>query len=444
MLAFLGGIAVAAAAAAAPSAPSAIDPCAGDPSCRQLTAAELFAEAEAKAAQGDIVAAEDFLEALTGDPDPEIRAEARFRLAGLRERRGDLDGAVAALRDLLAEKPDAQRARLELGRLLAVQGDARAARRELQQAEAAGLPTDVAQTVRRFSTALNPVRRRGATIDLVSGRDSNVNRATSAEYVDTVIAPFELDPDAREQSGVGLGIGGEAWSRNDLLGTTWLTRVGAYGDLFFGKSRFNDVQLSLTSGPELAASFGRLRPALVHERRWYGGDSYSVGYGGSVNWLTDLNPASQFQVDASVVRQSIRNNAFLDGWRYALTAAYDRRLNSETFGRVVARGTALDAEVLPESLRQFGGDTLLAHQFGFATVFASAGYTRTRARAPVPLFGRTRSDHRFDLGAGIILNVLEVGGFSPLARITYTNSSSNLELYDYRRARLDFGFTREF
>jgi hypothetical protein len=396
------------------------------------------------AADGDLLGAEGLLEAVTADPDPELRAEARFRLAGVRERRGDLDGAIAALQALLAEKPDAQRARLELGRILAVRGDRAAARRELRRAQASGLPPDVAANVRRFSTALDGVKRRGASIEMAGGPDSNVNRSTSSQYVDTVIAPFELDPDARQQSGVGLAIGAEAWSRNDLLGLTFLTRAGGRGDLFFGKSRFNDIQLSLTSGPEVDVPIGRIRPAFVLERRWFGGDLYSTGYGLTFNWVTLPAPGSQLQLDGAIVRQSIRPNDDLDGTRYSLTAAFDRNFSAATSGRFAVRGAALDATALPESTRQFGGDTVIAHDLDFATLFAQAGYTRTRGRAPIALFGRTRSDHRVDLGAGIILNSTRLGGFSPVARLVHTDSSSNLDLYDYRRTRLEFGLSRAF
>ncbi|HJQ18066.1 MAG TPA: surface lipoprotein assembly modifier [Allosphingosinicella sp.] len=440
----LGGAALATAGAAQTPALPPTDPCAADPTCRHASAAELFALADSLVAEGDLARAQSILEALTADPDPELRAEARFRLAAIRERRGDLSGAVDALRSLLGEKPDAQRARLELGRLLALQGNDRAARRELRRAAANGLPADVAQTVRRFSTALSALKRRGFSADLAFAPDSNVNRSTSDKYVDTVIAPFELDPDAREQSGIAVSVGAEAYSRDRVLGTTLLTRAGAHGDFFIGKKRFNDIQFSLTSGPELTTAIGRIRPALVHERRWYGGRAYSTGYGAALNWLTAPSAQSQLQIDVSAVRQSIRRNAVLDGTRYAASVTFDHSFTPETSARLALRGAILDAAARPESLHQAGGDALVAHVFAFATIFAQAGYTRTQGLAPLALFGKTRRDDRIDLAAGTIAHGLEYRGFAPLVRIIYTDSRSNLALYDYRRTRVEFGFTREF
>ena len=116
------------AATALAPAPVAPDPCAGQPSCRQVTAAQLFADADRLASRGDLAGAADLLEALTQDPHVELRSEARFRLAAVREKQGDLKGAANVLRDLLAEQPQANPARLELARILSRLGETRAAR----------------------------------------------------------------------------------------------------------------------------------------------------------------------------------------------------------------------------------------------------------------------------------------------------------------------------
>lgn len=44
----------------------------------------------------------------------------------------------------------------------------------------------------------------------------------------------------------------------------------------------------------------------------------------------------------------------------------------------------------------------------------------------------------------MIASGARIAGFAPLLRVAYTDSRSNLTLYDYRRLRFDLGFTREF
>jgi outer membrane protein len=281
-------------------------------------------------------------------------------------------------------------------------------------------------------------------LDVAVAADSNANRSTGDRFIDTVIAPFELDPDARGQEAPALGVSGEAWSRDPILGMNLLTRGGGRADLYLGKSRFNDLQLSLSSGPELQLGRARIRPAATYERRWYGGDRYSKGYGASMSLVSAISDQAQLQAEGSVVRQSIHPNPAQDGTRYALSLALDRSFDADTSGRVALRGAILDARVAPESLRQGGADALLAHVMDNATIFAQAGYTRTDGRAPQLLFGKTRHDDRFDLIAGLLAHRYEFSGFTPIARVIATVSSSNIALYEYRRVRIEFGLTREF
>src|SRR5438128_357502 len=103
---------------AAPAASITDDQCKAEQGCVRANAAQLFALADKLYEAGDVAGAAAILEALTQDPHPELRAEARFRLAALREKMGDLPGAVQALRALLAEQPNANPARLELARIL--------------------------------------------------------------------------------------------------------------------------------------------------------------------------------------------------------------------------------------------------------------------------------------------------------------------------------------
>ena len=240
-------------------APAADDQCKAEQGCVHANAAQLFALADKLYEQGDAAGAAGVLEALTHDIHPELRAEARFRLAALREKTGDLEGAAQALRDLLAEQPDANPARLELARILAKMGKSEEARKEVAIAERSGLPPEVEQSVRRFASAIPTSKRRGLSLEMSGGPDSNINRSTSAQYIDTIIAPFELDPDARRQSGIGFALGGQAFTRNGIGGVDLLIRAGAHADLFT-KPRFNDIQVTADSGPEWNGKFGRIAP----------------------------------------------------------------------------------------------------------------------------------------------------------------------------------------
>src|SRR4051794_25837799 len=299
-------------------------PCAGKQNCQQLTAAQMFALAEALAARRHLAEAALLLEVLTQDPHPELRAEARFRLAAVREKVGDLKGAAAALRELLAEQPAANPARLELARILSRLGDSKAAKAELAAAEAWGLPPEVEQNVRRFASTLrSSTKKRGLTVELTAGPDSNVNRSTSSLFIDTIIAPFELDPDARRQPALGFTGSLRGYSRDRIGGITLLSDAGLRADLST-KPRLNDVQLALDSGPEFLLGKVQVRPAALYERRWFGGDLFSSGIGGQIELLAPLGPKAQISLTGSHLHQDVAKNSGQDGWRTALGADLTR------------------------------------------------------------------------------------------------------------------------
>ena len=181
-----------------------------------LSALDLFALAERAKAEGRAADAYALCDALAQDPSGEIRTEARFRKAALLASEKRYAESAVLLRRILDDVPQATRVRLELARVLAEMGEETAARRALRQAQASGLPPDVAITVEQFARALRSTRRFGGSIEVSLVPDSNINRATQARTLDTVIAPLTLSADARAQTGLGTKVSGSAFVRIPL------------------------------------------------------------------------------------------------------------------------------------------------------------------------------------------------------------------------------------
>ncbi|MXI40479.1 tetratricopeptide repeat protein, partial [Escherichia coli] len=131
-----------------------------------LTPVQLFDVAARFEAAGQQAEAETAYRALATNPDIELRTEARFRLATLLARQGRKRDAALLLRQILDEKPDAQRVRLELASLLAELGDLSAARLELRAVSAGPLPPEVRLLVERTALALRSVKPFGASLQL--------------------------------------------------------------------------------------------------------------------------------------------------------------------------------------------------------------------------------------------------------------------------------------
>lgn len=420
-------------------------PCDAAKGCAsQLSAAQVFGVADRYVAARRFADAETLLKGLTRDPNPDFRAEARFRLSVLREAQGDKSGAIEWLKALLDEQPKAGRPRLELARLLAETGDESGARRELRRAGAAGLPDDVARVVDRFATALRSNRTVGGTIEVAVAPDSNINRATSQERVDTVVAPLTLSRDARATSGIGFSLSAQGFARGKLgEHVDLLSRASVRADLY-GKSRFDDIVATLASGPEFRLGSARVRPAAIAQRRWFGGDLYSESYGGSLNVLKPLNRISQIEGELTVLQTDYVRVPVQDGLLADFNLSYDRALSPRLSIRAGVRATRQDAKADFLSTKSGGVDFLVSRAFGKQLAFVQLSGFRLRADARDAFFLATRADHRFDVTGGLILRRFSWRGLAPLIRVTHTENDSTIPIYDFKRTRVEFALSREF
>lgn len=410
----------------------------------QLTAAQLFALADAALAKGDFQTAETALRALAGDPSKPTRNEARFRLAMLLASQGKLSDAAVLLRQILDEEPGAQRVRLELAHLLDLMGDEVGARRALRETQAGGLPPDVARIVDRYSAALRARKPLGATFELAIAPDSNINRATRSDTLGTVLGDFTLDQDAQARSGVGLALRGQVYSRLPFdRNTGLLARISGAGD-FYREGEFNDMSLGISAGPEFHLGSDRLTAEAGGNWRWFGGETYATTLTASLNYLHPLGRTSQIRAAAGIGTISNKRNRLLDGQSYSLSLSYERALSSRAGIGVTLSG---DRQALrdPGYSTASGQVTLLGYrEIGPATLVATLSYGRLQADQRLAIFPERRIDDLYRASLALTFRKLRVGPFSPFLRVTGERNRSTIELFDYRRVRTEVGITRAF
>lgn len=410
-----------------------------------LNAAQLFAAAERLLIEDRAADAAKLFEALAADPDLQVRSEARFRLARLREKQGRREDAAILLRRILDEEPGAGRVRLELARVLVLIGDERGARQQLRQAQSAGLPADLSRVVDQFRTALRSRAPYGATFEIAFAPDSNVNRATARQTLDAGPFPLELSDDAREQSGLGVAMNGQAFARLPIAPNLQiLPRFGGTARLY-RDGRFNDVGVDARLGIERSDStFGRLTLSGGHERRWFGGQPLSRSTLVSLDWLRPVSRTAQFTFGASAARQRYETNQAQDGSLYQLSLGYERALTQRSGASLsisAARQLALDRGYANRS----AGITALGYiEAGRATIFATTAVRRLKADAPFFLFATTRREWLGRAVVGATLRQATIVGFAPVIRLIIERNRSTVGLFDYRRVAGEVGISRAF
>jgi hypothetical protein len=410
-----------------------------------VSSATLFDLADRAREAGDYATAEAAYRALTIDPDVELRTEARFRLAMmLADKLGKPREAAVLLREILDEKPNAARVRIELARMQAQLGNLAAAERELRAAQATGLPPAVERSVRFYASSLSTQRRSGFNLELALAPDSNINRATRSETLGTVVGDFDLSEDARAHSGIGLSAQGQFWQRARVTrGLDLLARISAGGD-FYRQSAFDDHAVSFELGPQFLSNADRLSVSTVTSWRWFGRQPYAFSWGANATYQHPLGRRGQIRIDASALRSDDRRNDLRDANRFALAIGVDRAFSARTGGGLRMAGQREAARDPGHSAASLGAQGYLFREMGQTTVVLSGGYSRLEADQRVSLYPRRRVDDRLTAGLSGTFRALTVGSFAPIVRVHYERNYSTVELYDYRRLAAEIGVTAAF
>ncbi len=404
----------------------------------------MFELATARQVANDAETAVVLYQALEANPDPEIRAEARFRHGQLLESQHRYKEAALLYRAILDEKPDAQRVRLELAKVYALMGDMPGARRALRQAQAGGLPPEVAQVVDQYAAALRSFKPVNMSLEITLAPSTNVNRATTAKTLDTIIAAFDLSDDARAKSGIGLRIGGQIFGRLPVKPKLQLTaRISGQTNLY-RTSQFDDAVTAGQIGVELQLGKVQLHPQVGRSYRWYGHNLYATTNSFSANATRQLGKRGQLEIQGGVGWADYRANDLQDGQIYDASVAYERAFTSRAGGSITLSGQRQVAADPGYSTALGGVSFVVWQELGKATVFTNVGISRLEADARIFFFPERRKEWLYRVGIGATLRQVKVAGFSPVVRMNYERNKSTVGIYDYRSFGGDIGIARAF
>jgi hypothetical protein len=323
-------------------------------------------------------------------------------------------------------------------------GDESGARRELRAVRAGALPPEVAQLVDRFSAALRARKSFGGTLQLAIASDSNISRATRSDTIGTVIGDFVLDDEAKARSGKGLSADGQIYGRVQLDDRHALLATLSGEGQFYRKSRFNDVTISLKAGPELTLGKNRINVRGGVRRRWFSDERYSTATGGQVDIARPLAPVTQIRAFASVDKLRNHRNPLESGWTWMGSAALETAL-SQRSGAGLALSGIRQALRNPGYATTSGQVTLFGYrELGKMTASLSTSLARLEADQRLLLFPERRKEWLGRVSIGATFRQIVVAGFSPLIQFTAERNRSSIEIYDYKRAALEFGITRAF
>src|SRR5688572_24606141 len=252
--------------------------------------------------------------------------EAHFLLGMIAIGDQDYRGAVARFRAALVHAPDATRIRLELARALFLARDDENAFRQFQLARAGNPPSRVVAVIERY---LAEIRRRKSwsyNFALSVAPDTNINNGTSAREAELFGLPFQLGDETRRRSGVGLSGEGGFEIVPPLSGSTRIRAGASMQRREYKGSRFDDMIISVHTGPRIILDRWDLSLLGTGFRRWYGGRRLSEAVGARVeaSWYPSSRTAAAFSLSAQRLRYP--HSPWQSGPAFSLSAGVIRAL----------------------------------------------------------------------------------------------------------------------
>ena len=374
-------------------------------------------------------------------------SQTQFLLGMIALQKQDYDRAIKFFRWILAREPNALRVRLELARAYYLKKDFDRSETEFRRATASShLPHEGVANVERFLSAIVQERRWTTNISFGIAPSSNINSGTGATTVGLYGLPFDLSPDARRQSGVGLNLG---------LSTEWSPRIAknlqvavggqATGSAFTKTARYNDYTLAGYIGPRLISDNWNLALIGTGFQRWYGNRAYNKGVGSKISGGYMLTQSVVLRASVGFQRVKYLWLHEQDGNVYSAEIGallnIDPQTRLETNGRFTKQNSKMDAY----SNRVIESTATLQHEFrrGYvATV--QANVVTVRYDAALAAFGIPRSDNQWSTRLSLYNRGITVLGFSPQLSLIHTTNNSNINLYAFTKNQAEISFVRSF
>ena len=382
------------------------------------------------------------------------------------------DLAIRSFRGILVKEPANLRVRLELARGLFSRGhcmapprnlikhmlgdDCWAAEQHFLRVLGANVPPQVVMTVRRFIQVCRARKRASGSLGLALAPDTNVNTSTSAQTVDIFGLPFQLDDQARAQSGIGVVGTLTAEIQRPLPHPKWLpgvaTRLRVGGLVYrreYSGGEFDDHNYGIYAGPRVLSKRGHFSVLFQADRRGVNGRPYSRQYGLQIEGLRLVVPRVWAGGSVELSRQTALSTQGPIGkagvsWNSQMFVNYTLlpSLNLRFMGGTGRENT--DRTSTRHQSRWVGVMGLYDLPLGF-TVSGAQQLFLTKFEQPLRLFGPDPPNTRLWFSRLQFHNrLIQISGFSPSVSFIREARIANLTLYSYQRYRVEGGFVRVF
>lgn len=397
--------------------------------------------------------AEQILTKLPTLQNGSLETERWFLLAQISARRGDLDTAIKIYRKILDDRPDLARVRFELAVCYMKKKLWSRADYHLRLAMAGkDLPVAAMQMMNYYRYIIRQNKNWNMWFNFGAAPDNNINTsAVGEECVDTMFGPMCRQlPEPVSAIGANMALGGNyEFKMSDNW--RWKSDATIYSNVY-DKHEFDDLYLSLGTGPRYVWPDGDVWLAATAARRWYGWDAYYWATGAKV----DINYDFTRRVAGGMSLRFISNmydefGDFLDGQTYSANLHLSYSINASMYA--VLRG-GIDREVAADPIYTnwrpnvavgFGAELPFGVHAYIEPSFYWTHYDDARWVVHDGAFDQVR-EHSFNQRYALSLsnNKLNVWGFVPTITVSFTRRVSNIWQREYDKTAIEFTMQQRF
>ena len=414
-----------------------------------LTGMDALALAQRLFADGETAEAENILRTLrTSDPAKVDHYQVAFLAGLIAAKREDYQDAENIFRQILGDKPDLVRVRLELAKVLFATRQDQSAAYHFRLALANGLGSEATKIIHVYLSEIE--KRKVFHISFSAGLapSTNINNGTQDKFIDLFgngfLIPLADDNPSREKSGTGLTTSLSISASPRLSKKLKLENRLRINIRDFSQTEFDDFYTAIESGLRYQGNRIATSALLTGSKRWFGGDEYSTSYGAKLELTTPLSRRTRFRTRFSYSDVTYVT-APASGPVYAVGTSISHALDKRTFitsDFEITRVQA-DQERARSTLYQVSVGLQRELPFGITGHVQPLIYLRKHDQED-PIFPQTREDIAYSLSFRITKRDWHFNGFAPALGYSYLNNHSNIDFYSYDQHKVDIGVTRNF
>ncbi|MEL6599329.1 MAG: surface lipoprotein assembly modifier [Pseudomonadota bacterium] len=370
---------------------------------------------------------------------------------------GEYDVAISALERLVTATPGLPRPRLELARAYFLNGNDGNARQQFLLVLGGDLPPEVVANVQIFLDQIEARRDWYFSVTGGVAPDTNVNAASTSRTVrfggfDEGIE-FTRSDDSVANSGFGLEL---------------ISRAGKffpYGDRrnrFFVKGEvisrdyanitFDDLQGTVQIGHGWQWQSAVLNIGPIHGRRWFAADPYSQTQGLRIDGAVRTAPRWTWNAFVEVAEDTLIDRRLDDDRQQTVDRIYVSAGPTYSLSPKTRVGLSLGALANDgdndddDKSGMFVGLRFYTEFENGLTVSLAPRITgeRFHAERPIVAANERRSDITYSFTTEISHRQFRINGLQPYVQLSLSKRESVSEFYEYERARVFAGLTRQF